>query len=98
MKVLIVSPRGFCAGVRRAIDIVNLALERFSHPIYVRKEIVHNKLVVDDFKRRGVIFIDEVEEAPEGSCVILSAHGIAPAVRKAAKAKSLQTIDATMKM
>src|SRR5262249_12278827 len=95
MKILLVSPRGFCAGVRRAIDIVDLALKKFTPPIYVRKEIVHNKLVVEDFKKRGVIFIDEVEEAPAGSCVIFSAHGIAPEVRRMAKDRKLLTIDAT---
>lgn len=95
MKILTVSPRGFCAGVRRAIDIVDLALQRFTPPIYVRKEIVHNKSVVEDFKRRGVIFIDEVAEAPAGACVIFSAHGIAPEVRRMAKDRQLKTIDAT---
>lgn len=95
MKVLLVSPRGFCAGVRRAIDIVDLALERFQAPIYVRKEIVHNKRVVEDFQKRGVIFIDDVSEAPEGSCVIFSAHGISPSVRDDAKKRHLKTIDAT---
>ena len=95
MKLLLVSPRGFCAGVRRAIDIVDLALERFPPPVYVRKEIVHNKLVVEDFKKRGVVFIDEVAEAPEGSCVIFSAHGIAPEVRALARERRLKTIDAT---
>lgn len=95
MKVLLVSPRGFCAGVRRAIDIVDLALERFKAPIYVRKEIVHNKRVVEDFKGRGVVFIDEVAEAPAGSCVIFSAHGIAPQVRQDSISRNLKTIDAT---
>ncbi len=95
MKVLTVSPRGFCAGVRRAIDIVDLALGRFPPPIYVRKEIVHNKLVVEDFRQRGVIFIDEIDEAPAGSCVIFSAHGISPAVRQLAKDRNLKTVDAT---
>jgi 4-hydroxy-3-methylbut-2-enyl diphosphate reductase len=95
MRVLTVSPRGFCAGVRRAIEIVDLALERFGPPIYVRKEIVHNKAVVENFQNRGVIFIDEVSEAPAGSCVIFSAHGIAPSVRDDSKARKLQTIDAT---
>src|SRR5204863_4735437 len=95
MKVLLVSPRGFCAGVRRAIDIVDLALDRFKAPIYVRKEIVHNKLVVEDFQKRGVIFIDEVQEAPTGSAVIFSAHGIAPIVREDATKRNLHTIDAT---
>lgn len=95
MKVLAVSPRGFCAGVRRAIDIVELALQKYKAPIYVRKEIVHNKSVVEDFKERGVVFIDEVSEAPAGSCVIFSAHGIAPSVRSSAKDLNLKTIDAT---
>ena len=96
MKVLAVSPRGFCAGVRRAIDIVELALQKYKAPIYVRKEIVHNKSVVEDFKRRGVVFIDEVSEAPANSCVIFSAHGIAPSVRRlAAEERHLKTIDAT---
>jgi 4-hydroxy-3-methylbut-2-enyl diphosphate reductase len=95
MKVLAVAPRGFCAGVRRAIDIVELALKKYKAPIYVRKEIVHNKSVVEDFKRRGVVFIDEVSEAPANSCVIFSAHGIAPAVRDSARERQLKTIDAT---
>lgn len=95
MKVLVVSPRGFCAGVRRAIDIVDLALQKFHPPIYVRKEIVHNKCVVEDFEKRGVVFIDEVEEAPPGACVIFSAHGIAPSVKEMAMARNLKTIDAT---
>jgi len=95
MKVLTVSPRGFCAGVRRAIDIVDLALQKFPPPIYVRKEIVHNKSVVDDFRRRGVIFVDQIEDAPENSCLIFSAHGISPTVRDLAKSKNLRTIDAT---
>ncbi len=95
MRVLAVSPRGFCAGVRRAIDIVELALKKYKAPIYVRKEIVHNKSVVEDFKRRGVVFIDEVSEAPANSCVIFSAHGIAPSVRISALERNLKTIDAT---
>jgi len=95
MKVLVAAPRGFCAGVHRAIEIVDLALERHKLPIYVRKEIVHNKLVVEDFKKRGVIFIDELEEVPQGSTVIFSAHGISPEVRRTAEDKGLHTIDAT---
>ena len=95
MKALLVSPRGFCAGVTRAIDIVDLALEKFPAPIYVRKEIVHNKHVVDDFKKRGVVFIDEVEEAPAGATVVFSAHGISPTVREMARERRLKTIDAT---
>ena len=95
MKVLVANPRGFCAGVRRAIDIVDLALERFRPPVYVRKEIVHNKMVVEDFKKRGVVFIDELDEAPDNSTVVFSAHGIAPAVRNEAARRGLKTIDAT---
>jgi 4-hydroxy-3-methylbut-2-en-1-yl diphosphate reductase len=95
MKVLLANPRGFCAGVVRAIDIVNIALERFSAPVYVRKEIVHNKAVVDDFRSRGVVFIDTLEEAPPGSLVIFSAHGISPAVRQEAQTRGLRVIDAT---
>jgi len=95
MKILLARPRGFCAGVVRAVDIVNIALERFSPPVYVRKEIVHNKAVVEDFKSRGVIFIDALSEAPAGSLVIFSAHGVSPAVRQDAQARGLRIIDAT---
>ena len=95
MKVTLVSPRGFCAGVVRAIDIVNIALQKYPHPIYVRKEIVHNRAVVESFKKQGVIFIDSLQEAPEGSLVIFSAHGVSPAVREEAKARNVKVIDAT---
>src|SRR6204780_4335723 len=95
MKVTLVRPRGFCAGVVRAIDIVDIALKKFSHPIYVRKEIVHNRAVVENFKRQGVIFIDSLQEAPEGSLVIFSAHGVSPAVRQEARERNVHVIDAT---
>jgi 4-hydroxy-3-methylbut-2-enyl diphosphate reductase len=95
MKVLLANPRGFCAGVVRAIDIVDIALQRFPAPIYVRKEIVHNKSVVEDFRARGVVFIDDLDEAPDGSLVIFSAHGVSPEVRDRAKARGLRVIDAT---
>ncbi len=95
MKILVASPRGFCAGVVRAIDIVRIALERFPPPIYVRKEIVHNRAVVDDFRSRGVIFIDSLKEAPPHSRVIFSAHGVSPKVREQAQQKNLTIIDAT---
>jgi 4-hydroxy-3-methylbut-2-en-1-yl diphosphate reductase len=95
MKVILVRPRGFCAGVVRAIDIVDIALKKFPHPIYVRKEIVHNRAVVENFKRQGVIFIDSLQEAPEGSVVIFSAHGVSPAVREEAKQRKVHVIDAT---
>ncbi len=91
----IVAPRGWCAGVERAIGIVDVALEHYPAPIYVRREIVHNKTVVDSYKKRGVIFIDELDQAPEASTVIFSAHGIAPGVALEAKARKLKVIDAT---
>ncbi len=95
MKVTLVRPRGFCAGVVRAIDIVDIALEKFPHPVYVRKEIVHNRAVVENFKRQGVIFIESLQEAPPGSLVIFSAHGVSPAVRQEAKERDVHVIDAT---
>lgn len=95
MKLILVRPRGFCAGVVRAIDIVDIALKKFSHPIYVRKEIVHNRAVVENFKSQGVIFIDSLQEAPEGSLVIFSAHGVSPAVRQEARERNVHVIDAT---
>src|SRR6266446_1205728 len=95
MKVTLVRPRGFCAGVVRAIDIVDIALQKFPPPIYVRKEIVHNRAVVENFKREGVIFIDSLQEAPPGSLVIFSAHGVSPAVRQEAKERNVHVIDAT---
>lgn len=95
MKATLVKPRGFCAGVVRAIDIVDIALKKFPHPIYVRKEIVHNRAVVENFKRRGVIFIESLQEAPPGSLVIFSAHGVSPAVRQEAKERNIHVIDAT---
>lgn len=95
MKALLVSPRGFCAGVVRAIDIVEIALKTFPHPIYVRKEIVHNRSVVEQFKARGVLFIDSLQEVPDGSAVIFSAHGVSPEVRDEAQARRLAVIDAT---
>ena len=93
--VYLLKPRGFCAGVVRAIDIVELALKVFGPPIYVRKEIVHNRFVVKDLASRGAIFIDELDDAPGGSRVVFSAHGVAPEVRKRASARGLQVIDAT---
>ena len=95
MKVLLARPRGFCAGVVRAIDIVDIALRKFPPPVYVRKEIVHNRAVVDDFKTRGVVFIDDLDEAPANSLVIFSAHGVSPAVRDRARERGLRVVDAT---
>src|SRR5438309_479 len=93
--VLLLKPRGFCAGVVRAIDIVRIALEAFGAPIYVRKEIVHNRYVVDDLSAKGAIFVDSVEEVPAGERVIYSAHGVSPEVREASKKRNLRVIDAT---
>ena len=95
MKILLANPRGFCAGVVRAINIVEIALRRFPPPIYVRKEIVHNKIVVEGFQKRGVVFINSLDEAPEGSLVVFSAHGVSPEVRQRARARRLRVIDAT---
>jgi 4-hydroxy-3-methylbut-2-enyl diphosphate reductase len=93
--LLLLKPRGFCAGVVRAIDIVRIALETFGAPIYVRKEIVHNRHVVDELTSKGAIFVDSVEEVPAGERVIYSAHGVAPEVREASKLRELRVIDAT---
>jgi 4-hydroxy-3-methylbut-2-enyl diphosphate reductase len=93
--LLLLKPRGFCAGVVRAIDIVRIALEAFGPPIYVRKEIVHNKYVVEDLKGKGAIFVDDVDEVPNGERIIYSAHGVAPSVREASKLRALRVIDAT---
>ncbi len=95
IKVLLASPRGFCAGVKRAIDIVELALEKSKEPIYVRHEIVHNKRVVNDLKKKGVIFVKELEEVPKNSKVIFSAHGVSKKVKRVAKLYNQATIDAT---
>jgi 4-hydroxy-3-methylbut-2-en-1-yl diphosphate reductase len=94
-KIILLTPRGFCAGVVRAIDVVKIALDLYGAPIYVRKEIVHNKHVVDDLRRAGAIFVEELEEVPSGARVIFSAHGVSPAVRIEAKQRGLQVIDAT---
>jgi 4-hydroxy-3-methylbut-2-enyl diphosphate reductase len=93
--LLIVNPRGFCAGVERAIEVVDQLLRRNGAPLYVRREIVHNKAVVQDFQSRGVVFVEELDEVPEGETVVFSAHGIAPSVRAEAAARSLRAIDAT---
>jgi 4-hydroxy-3-methylbut-2-en-1-yl diphosphate reductase len=94
-RVLLAAPRGYCAGVERAVQTVESALERFGAPVYVRKEIVHNKHVVQTLEERGAVFVEENEEVPEGSLVIFSAHGVAPDVHRSAGARSLRTIDAT---
>jgi len=94
-KIILAAPRGFCAGVAFAIEVVELALKIHGAPIYVRHAIVHNEWVVRDFESRGVKFVEDVEEIPEGAVVVFSAHGVSPAVRSAAAARSLQVIDAT---
>jgi 4-hydroxy-3-methylbut-2-enyl diphosphate reductase len=93
--LLLLKPRGFCAGVVRAIDIVRIALDAFGPPIYVRKEIVHNRYVVEELKAKGAIFVDEVDEVPDGQRLIYSAHGVSPTVRDASKLRSLRVVDAT---
>lgn len=94
-KVYLLKPRGFCAGVVRAIDVVKIALELYGRPVYVRKEIVHNKHVVDELREAGAIFVEELHEVPEGARAIFSAHGVAPSVRREAKDRNLDVIDAT---
>ncbi|KGA10216.1 MAG: 4-hydroxy-3-methylbut-2-enyl diphosphate reductase [actinobacterium acIB-AMD-7] len=94
-KVLLAAPRGYCAGVDRAVVTVEKALDVHGGPVYVRKQIVHNKHVVEDLQKRGVIFVDELSEVPEGSLVVFSAHGVSPAVHAEAKERNLKTIDAT---
>lgn len=94
-KLILATPRGFCAGVDRAIHVVEKALEKFGAPIYVRHEIVHNQFVVDTLKSKGVIFVDEVDEVPEGSVVIFSAHGVAESIYADAEARHLQVLDAS---
>jgi 4-hydroxy-3-methylbut-2-en-1-yl diphosphate reductase len=94
-RAIALRPRGFCAGVDRAIEIVEEALELFSQPLYVRKEIVHNHAVVERLRARGVIFVESLDEVPDGSVAIFSAHGVSPAVREKARLRHLQVIDAT---
>ena len=94
-KVLLAAPRGYCAGVDRAVIAVEKALEHYGTPVYVRKEIVHNKHVVQSLQARGAVFVDEVDEVPPGSILVFSAHGVSPMVVKAAEDRGLQTIDAT---
>ena len=95
MDVLLANPRGFCAGVDRAIEIVKRAIETLGAPIYVRHEVVHNKFVVDDLKARGAIFVEELDEVPDGNTVIFSAHGVSQAVRREADRRGLKVFDAT---
>jgi 4-hydroxy-3-methylbut-2-enyl diphosphate reductase len=94
-RVLLAAPRGYCAGVDRAVQTVESALERFGAPVYVRKEIVHNKHVVQTLEERGAVFVEDNDEVPEGALVIFSAHGVSPEVHQSAKSRNLRTIDAT---
>ena len=94
-KIILLRPRGFCAGVVRAIDVVKIVLNLYGAPVYVRKEIVHNRHVVDELRQAGAVFVEELSEVPEGARVIFSAHGVSPAVREEAKKRNLQVIDAT---
>ena len=95
MKILLASPRGFCAGVNMAIESLQLTLEMFGAPVYVYHEIVHNKYVVDTFREKGAVFVDTLEEVPEGSNLLFSAHGVSPEIREVAKQRKLNAIDAT---
>src|SRR5438874_3145804 len=95
MKIILANPRGFCAGVNMAIESLERALEVYGTPLYVYHEIVHNRPVVERFRTRGVVFVDRVEDIPEGSTVLYSAHGVAPAIREAAARRRLRAIDAT---
>ena len=94
-EIVLAQPRGFCAGVDRAIDIVERALELHGAPIYVRHEIVHNRYVVEDLRTKGAVFIDELEQVPAGGIVVFSAHGVSKAVRHEAEGRGLQVFDAT---
>jgi 4-hydroxy-3-methylbut-2-enyl diphosphate reductase len=95
VKIILANPRGFCAGVNMAVDSLDRALELFGTPLYAYHEIVHNRPVVDRFQKRGVVFVESIEEIPEGSTVLYSAHGVAPAIREAAVRRNLRAIDAT---
>ena len=94
-EVVVAAPRGYCAGVDRAVITVERALERYGSPVYVRKQIVHNRHVVEDLEQRGAVFVAELDEVPEGATVVFSAHGVSPAVHAEAKSRQLKTIDAT---
>ena len=95
IQIKLANPRGFCAGVDRAIDIVNKALEKYGSPVYVKHEVVHNKFVVEDLKSRGAIFVEEIDEVPDNSLVIFSAHGVSQKVEEATKSRKLEYFDAT---
>jgi 4-hydroxy-3-methylbut-2-enyl diphosphate reductase len=95
MKILLANPRGFCAGVNMAIESLELAVRMFGNPIYVYHEIVHNKYVVEHFREQGVVFVNELEEVPEGALLLYSAHGVSPEIRRVARQRNLRSIDAT---
>ena len=95
MEIILANPRGFCAGVERAIAIVERAIEKFGAPIYVRHEVVHNKFVCDNLRDKGAIFVDELEDVPSGATVIFSAHGVSKSVRAEAEQRGLRIFDAT---
>ena len=95
MKIVLAAPRGFCAGVNMAVDSLDLTLQHFGAPVYVYHEIVHNQYVVDTFKQKGAVFVDSVDEVPEGSVLMFSAHGVSPEIRAAAAARNLTALDAT---
>jgi 4-hydroxy-3-methylbut-2-en-1-yl diphosphate reductase len=95
MKVILAAPRGFCAGVNMAVESLDLTLRTFGPPVYVYHEIVHNRFVVDSFRSRGAVFVDNLHQVPEGSCLLFSAHGVSPGVRQLARQRRLHAIDAT---
>ena len=95
MKVILASPRGFCAGVNMAIESLEIALREFGSPVYVYHEIVHNKYVVETFRAKGAVFVDALDEVPNGSYLLFSAHGVSPEIRQVAKERNLHAIDAT---
>ncbi len=95
MKIILAAPRGFCAGVNMAIDSLDLTLQKFGPPVYVYHEIVHNQYVVQQFREKGAVFVDSIDEVPEGSVLLFSAHGVSPAIRQAARERNLNALDAT---